>query len=65
MNKETHIFKKGQIETLDGIYEIQALAGGDWWKYHHLDNAEYPDEASDTVKITKNITITISWKVKS
>lgn len=59
MPRESYTFKKGQVVTLDDIYAIQGLAGGDWW------DADSPNELEgsrgEIVTITRNIKITITW----
>jgi len=49
-------FKRGQEIRLDNIYDIQALAGGDWWE--HTD----AEGLSESIIITKDIEIIISSK---
>lgn len=57
MKTEIHIFKKGQKLQLDDIYNIQGLAGGDWWRRENLN-----DDCDENIVITRNITIEIKWK---
>lgn len=57
MEKQKFNFKKGQLIHLDTIYDIQGLAGGDWWE--HCDN-----DIGDDLIITKNVSITITWETK-
>jgi hypothetical protein len=56
---ETHEFRKGQKLTLDEIYNIQGLAGGNWWTAPDpADGAANEEE----VTITRDITIRIeTW----
>lgn len=53
---EIHKFKKGQIVTLDEIYDIQGL-GEDWWEA--ADPADNAGDRGETVAILKDITIKI------
>ena len=61
--KEVFKFKKGQITDLDSIYNIQGLAGGDWWEKTGNDVDKFDPMGSDMgdeVIITRNIEITIT-----
>ena len=61
--KEVFKFKKGQITDLDSIYNIQGLAGGDWWEKTGNDVDQFDPMGSDMgdeVIITRNIEITIT-----
>lgn len=52
---ETFRFKKGQPIHLDDIYEIQGLAGGQWWQ-----PADGEPEDSDRIVCVEDITIKIT-----
>jgi len=51
-SKKIYKFKVGRKLSLDAIYDIQGLAGGDWWE-------KIGDDLSDQIKIVRDITITI------
>ena len=57
MTTEQYKFTKGQRLHLDDIYFIQGLAGGNWWE---------PDdkEGSDSITITKDVKIRITYEVR-
>lgn len=59
MKTVSYKFKKGDLVRLDDIYEIQALAGGDWWE--RAPDAKDPDSGEDLI-ITKDVEIRISWE---
>ena len=70
MKTDTHNFRKGQVTSLDQIYAIQALAGGDWWE-PSLDadsngiaakGAAATHASGETILITRTLSITITWK---
>lgn len=53
---ETYSFTKGEKVQLDDIYNIQALAGGNWWE-----REDGEDELSESLIITRTIKIKITW----
>ena len=53
---ETYKYKKGQVLDLDEIYNIQGIAGGDWWDAGDLADGD----AGEEVVIVKDITIRIT-----
>lgn len=61
-----HTFKRGDRFTLDSIYAIQGLAGGDWWERTGEDLHDYEREKnmdiSEFLVCTRDITITIQWE---
>jgi hypothetical protein len=59
--REKYSFKAGQELYLDDIYSIQGLAGGDWWE-HKEDEGDIYTVPGDVIIITRNVTISISWK---
>lgn len=61
----TYKFKRGQRVSLDQIYTIQGLAGGDWWDKADDDgkpSRDYEFDLSEECIITRNIEITITVK---
>lgn len=56
---QTYEFKRGQKLSLDDIYFVQGLAGGDWWDAP--DPLDRPDgkDRSEEVTIKRSIRITI------
>ena len=50
----TYKFKKGEVIQLDHIYEIQGLAGGDWWTRQ--------DDMDEELTVTRDIEIKIIVK---
>lgn len=59
---EKYEFRKGEKLHLDTIYDIQALAGGDWWDHIFTTNIDGNEAPSDEVLITRDVTIFIRWK---
>ena len=55
MHTITHKYKKGQKLVLDYIYDIQGLAGGNWW--------EPVVEGGEEIIIVKDVEIVIKWRV--
>lgn len=64
----TYKFKRGQLVSLDQIYTIQGLAGGDWWDKvddgisQRTKNRQLELDLSEECVITRNIEITITVK---
>ncbi len=52
----SHSFTKGQEVSLDEIYDIQSLAGGDWWR-----RKDETNDLDEEIIIKRNITIKIRW----
>lgn len=61
-SKEKWVFKMGEIFHLDCIYHVQGIGGSDWWE--HIDDDGYRDDTgdSDTVRVIRDISFTISIK---
>lgn len=61
--QKTHTFKAGDLFTLDDIYNIQSLAGGDWWERTGEDLPEGKREIdldmSEFLRCTRDVRITI------
>jgi hypothetical protein len=61
--KKVYKFRKGDMVTLDDIYDIQGLADGDWWEKtgddlpKHLQSKDI--EMSESLVCTKTVKITI------
>jgi hypothetical protein len=69
ITSKTYTFKKGEKFSLDDIYEIQGLGGGDWWKNVGDDLQEHRRsidlEMSESLVCTKTIKITVTVEVKN
>lgn len=55
--QKTYKFRQGEEFTLDAIFEIQGLGGGDWWE-------KVPDggrdlDMSEACRCTRDIKITV------
>lgn len=65
MTTEIYKFKKGEITSLDSIYEIQGLGGGRWWekvkeKANYVNTTEeQATDMSDDIVIVEDIEIKI------
>lgn len=60
VKREIFRFKKGKITSLDQIYIIQGLGGGDWWEKTGNDVDDKKDiDLGEEVVITRNIEIEI------
>lgn len=59
--EEVFRFKKGEILSLDKIYIIQGLGGGDWWEKVDGEN-DYATDVGEEVIITRDIEIKIIVK---
>lgn len=63
----TYSFKKSETFSLDDIFEIQGLGGGDWWEKTGEDLPEHLRHdigMSESLICTKTIKITITVDVK-
>lgn len=57
--KKVHTFKKGDRFTLDQIWNIQGLAGGDWWEKTGEDVEAADIDLGEDLICTRDIKITI------
>lgn len=57
--KEVFTFKKGDQFTLDSIYNIQGLGGGDWWERTGEDTRPDDNDMSEDLVCVRDIKITV------
>lgn len=62
--KEVYTFTKGQQFTLDQIYTIQGLGGGDWWEKADDDMSAFERDMSESLICTRSIKITIIIEIE-
>ena len=57
--RDVYEFREGDRFTLDDIYAIQGLGGGDWWERTGEDTAARSSDLSEDLVCTRDIKIVI------